>query len=153
MPTYLPQCIGIPGQAVIFENPSPPLFYINKNQLWQLTNQTSILRVNVHNVTGEATHPVPYKLALGSKPEGVTGGTWRWRGTMLYFDLGSKTNHGLYFSCQLRDGTRGVYIALEPYVLSCICLRMSLIIIVHRMDAPEGCKFTTIHSFIRKHDV
>ena len=106
---------------MIFENNSPPLFFINQQQLWQLTNQTAILRVNVLNVTDDAAHPGPLKLELAEDAGGVTGGVWRWRGTKLYYDLGPRTNGGLFFACRTRSGTRGVYTALEP----CVPLRPS----------------------------
>lgn len=108
----------MPGPAVVYENPSPPLFFINDRQLWQLTNQTSILRVNVKNVTEVAGHPAPLKLEFSDEKEGVTGGTWRWRGTMLHYDLGKSTNKGLYFNCKTSSGTRGVYMSLEESVHS-----------------------------------
>ena len=100
---------GVPGPAVIYENPSPPLFFINERQLWQLTNQTSILQMNVIDVTDIAGNPAPLKLEFGDKKEGISEGLWRWRGTMLHYDLGKSTNKGLFFSC----GVRGVYMALE----------------------------------------
>lgn len=106
--------IGVPGPAVVHENLSPPLFYIYQQQLWQLTNQTSILRVNVLNTTDVEGHFAPLKLELGEKKEGVSGGIWRWRGTMLHYDLGQKSNKGLYYSCESKSGMRGVYMSIDP---------------------------------------
>lgn len=68
------------------------------------------------NVTSDPAHPAPYKLELSENSEGTQGGVWRWRGTMLHFDLGKQTNQGLYFSCQTTEGTRGVYMTLERLV-------------------------------------
>lgn len=104
---------GLPGDAVIYENRSPPLFYINKGQLWQMTNQTSILRVNVVNVTDSALDPLPLKLEVGETKKGISGGEWHWRGTMLFYDLGSQSNKGLFYNCRLTNGKKAVYLSLE----------------------------------------
>lgn len=71
------------------------------------------------NVTGEApsTHPAPLKLEFDSDAKGISGGTFRWRGTKLHYDLGSRTNGGMYYSCKDQNGTVGVYTSLEPLVL------------------------------------
>ncbi|THH11902.1 hypothetical protein EW145_g322 [Phellinidium pouzarii] len=104
------------GPAAIYENPEPPLFFVKNQQLWQPTNMTYVLRLNVLNVTGVDevgyTHPAPLKLELGERAEGVDG-LFRWRGTKLHFDLGKRTNNGLYFSCQSKNGTKGVYTSLD----------------------------------------
>jgi len=123
---------GLAGSAVIHENPSPPLFFINNQQLWQVTNATSMLHVNVLNVTNSDAHPAPLKLELGENTDGISGGVWRWRGTKLHFDLGTQTNKGLYFSCPMKDGSQAVYTSL------------------HDMPAPEGCSFKTLHSFVNR---
>ncbi|KAH8118690.1 hypothetical protein DFH11DRAFT_1502254 [Phellopilus nigrolimitatus] len=142
--TYKPKYLsvaapkGVPGSAAIYEDLSPPLFFINNQQLWQPMNTTSILRVNVLNVTGvdEAgqPHPAPLKLEIGERAEGLVNGVWRWRGTKLFFDLGKRSNKGLYFSCQTKNGMRAVYTALDD------------------MPAPPGCKYTTLHSFTSRID-
>ncbi|EJD01499.1 uncharacterized protein FOMMEDRAFT_169608 [Fomitiporia mediterranea MF3/22] len=136
-PKYLsiPTTKGVAGPATIFENTSPPLFYIHNGQLWQPTNLTSILRVNVLNVTATndssgSPHPAPLKIELGEDAKGLDG-TWRWRGTKLFFDYGKRTNNGLYFSCPTRNG-RAVYTSLDS------------------MPAPPGCKFMTLHSFAER---
>ena len=110
--------VGEPGSATVLETPSPPLFYTSGSQLWQPTNASYILRAGVLNVTDDATHPAPLKLELANEATGINGGTFRWRGTKLYYDFGTRTNNGLYFSCQDKNGTVGVYTALEPSVAS-----------------------------------
>ncbi|KAL5507870.1 hypothetical protein ACEPAH_5488 [Sanghuangporus vaninii] len=133
-PKYLsiPAEKGAPGPAAIFEHNSPPLFYIHNGQLWQPTNLTSILRVNVLNVTSieqkGIIHPAPLKIEISEEPKGLDG-TWRWSGTKLYFEVGNRSNKGLYFSCVTNGGARALYTALED------------------MPVPYDCKFTTLHSF------
>ena len=104
----------MPGPAFIFKHPDPPHFFINGGELWQVTNQTSMLQVNVLNVTGTTVSPdLHYKLSMGTKQEGL-GGSWRWRGTMLHYDLGKRTNKGLFYFCQTEGGDWGVFLKLEP---------------------------------------
>ena len=103
----------MPGSAMIYENPNPPLFYVYKDQLWQVTNETYILRVNLMNVTETDDHPLPLKLELDTKPQGIKGGEWRWKGTALYFDLGNESNGGIYFSCKKGHGYQGLYTSLK----------------------------------------
>ena len=104
----------MPGSALIYENPNPPLFYVYKDQLWQLTNETYILRVNLMNVTDDANHPAPLRLELDTEAKGIKGGEWRWKGTALYYDLGNESNNGLFFSCRRGSGYLGVYTSLQP---------------------------------------
>lgn len=104
---------GLPGDAVIFENRSPPLFYVNKGQLYQMTNQTSILYVNVMNVTNVERELFPLKLEVSETKKGISGGEWFWRGTMLHYDLNGKTNKGLYYNCRLSNGKKAVYVGLD----------------------------------------
>ncbi|KAI5120686.1 hypothetical protein M0805_006975 [Coniferiporia weirii] len=128
---------GQPGPAVIVENSQPPLFFINQQKLWQPTNMTSIMHVNVLNVTGIDSagrpHPAPLKLELSDEPGGVDG-TFHWRGSKLHFDLGQRSNKGLYYKCQAKSGVRGVYTSLDD------------------IPAPAGCNFVTLHSFIARSD-
>ncbi|TFK75915.1 hypothetical protein BDN72DRAFT_874163 [Pluteus cervinus] len=115
---------------------APPLFYVNQGQLWQPVNETTIYRVNVVNTTHTA-YPnanFPLKLVLGKKPEGVTGGVWRWSGTMLYYDNGPQTNGGLYYHCEnFGNGLNGIYFFLKP------------------SETPPGCYYFTMHSWVREY--
>ncbi|KAF9485362.1 hypothetical protein BDN70DRAFT_636300 [Pholiota conissans] len=109
---------------------APPLFYINQEQLWLLVNETAVYPVNVHNST--SFHELPMQLVLGKKREGITNGIWRWKATMLYYDLpGGKSNTGLFYQCMLESGAYNVFmtpIASRP---------------------PSGCQIMTLHSFVR----
>jgi len=120
---------GVPGEATISDSDgtAPPVFFVNQRQLWQLTNQTSILAVNLQNVTGKA--PVPLKLVLEQEQGGVEGGTWRWQGSRLFYDYGKLSNNGLYFACDEGDGSKSVYTSLQG------------------QPAPVGCQYVTLHSF------
>ncbi|KAF8974569.1 hypothetical protein BDZ97DRAFT_35523 [Flammula alnicola] len=109
---------------------TPPLFYINQDQLWLLVNETAVYPVNVHNSTG--THELPMQLILGNKREGITSGKWRWKTTMLYYDLPSgKSNDGLYFLCITESGLYNVFMTGTA------------------SPSPNGCRHLTLHSFIR----
>ncbi|TDL29888.1 hypothetical protein BD410DRAFT_798357 [Rickenella mellea] len=103
---------GIPGNVTILEGQYPLIWYTNSGKLFQLNNSTSVMYVNVMNVTGTA--PIGLKLELGNKAKGVRGGTWSYRGTMLWYELGKKTNYGLFYSCFDKDGYMGVYITMDP---------------------------------------
>lgn len=92
------------------------MFYINQEQLWLLVNETAVYPVNVHNTTG--VHPLHMQLILGTKREGITSGSWRWKNTMLYYDLPSgKSNDGLYYRCLTDSGAFNVFMTFIPYVL------------------------------------
>ncbi|KDQ64496.1 hypothetical protein JAAARDRAFT_228050 [Jaapia argillacea MUCL 33604] len=130
-PKYLsvPNPPGVPGNVSVYPNPSPPYFFVRNDQLWQITNDTSILAVNVVNTTGVAD--VPLKLMVGKKRSGITNGSWRWRGTMLYYEQGSNSNQGVYYVCIEKTGHSGVYMFLKP------------------SPTPSGCSLVTLHSFTR----
>ncbi|KAH7914360.1 hypothetical protein BJ138DRAFT_1144109 [Hygrophoropsis aurantiaca] len=121
---------GSPGRAIVTQESSPPLFYINHDQLWQYQNDTYIFPVSVLNST--LTADAPLQVTISEKSEGLSGGRWRWRGTMLYYDLGSKTNQGLFYTCQDKSGAHGVFMFLDP------------------SPTPKGCEIVTIHSFVRR---
>ncbi|KAH7929441.1 hypothetical protein BV22DRAFT_1080897 [Leucogyrophana mollusca] len=121
---------GSPGRAVVKQDTSPPMFYINHDQLWQYQNETYIFPVNVVNST--LTADAPLQVTVGEKQGGLSGGRWRWRGTMLYYDLGKKTNQGLFYTCQDKSGAHGVFMFLDP------------------SPTPKGCEIITIHSFVRR---
>ncbi|KLO19957.1 hypothetical protein SCHPADRAFT_924225 [Schizopora paradoxa] len=123
---------GVAGSLLVQDHTAPPLFYINNQQLWQLNNQTSILRVNVMNVTDVPGHPAPLKLEISDEEDGLQYGVWRWRGTKLHYDLGKLSNDGVWLKCQTKGGKPGIYTSLIPG------------------PAPEGCSFTTLHSFVNR---
>ncbi|KAG6861610.1 hypothetical protein C0995_014517 [Termitomyces sp. Mi166 len=56
----------------------------------------------------------PIQLVAGKKAAGSKDGSWRWRGTMLYYDQGSLGNSGLYYNCRLADGSYGLFMFLKP---------------------------------------
>ncbi|RDB22858.1 hypothetical protein Hypma_010204 [Hypsizygus marmoreus] len=123
---------GHPGKLTILPNTkAPPLFYINRNKLWQFNNETSIFHVNVLNETQSDGYPL--QLVVGKKQTGLTGGSWRWRGTMLYYDHGPAGNSGLYYSCRLADGSYGVFMFLRP------------------SKTPIDCETITFHSWNRNY--
>lgn len=95
----------------------PPQFYINQEQLFLLVNETAVYPVNVQNST--ATHHLPMQLVLGSKKEGITSGSWRWKNTMLYYDLPSgKSNDGVYYRCMTASGAYNVFMTFVASVLT-----------------------------------
>lgn len=122
--------LGQPGNLTLdFIRRAPPLFFINRNQLWQYNNETAIYPVNVMNRT-DIPHS-PLQLVTGKKRQGVTSGMWRWRGAMLYYDQGRKDQGqkdqgqrgltGLYYNCPLDNGSAGVFMYLQPYVAFNMC--------------------------------
>jgi len=104
--------------------------------MWQLNNETSILPMNVLNIT--RTTDGPLKLAVGADKKTreyvVSGGLWTWEGTMLHYDNPSVggTNRGTYYSCVGTDELPdGLYMFLKP------------------SSAPRGCQVITLHSLGR----
>ena len=92
---------------------SPPLFYIHNSQLFYYHNMTTILHMNVINST--LTSPFPYQLMVGTKQEGIKSGHFRWQGTMLYYDRGTGTNGGAFYSCKdPTGGLTGLFMFLQP---------------------------------------
>ncbi|KAI0268193.1 hypothetical protein BC834DRAFT_868346 [Gloeopeniophorella convolvens] len=128
---------GSTGNMTISSMPrqyNAPLFYVNNGQLFQYTNETYILHVNVLNSTLDANDPLPYKLAVGRGRAGLPDVTWKWKGLLLQVDHGQKTNHALYFKCMSRLGRGGVYLSFDP------------------IASPEGCRPVTLHGFNMAHD-
>jgi len=125
---------GLPGNATIFKSKSPPLFYIHNNQLWHFHNESTILPVQLRNSTTQARHPL--RVVVGdNEPEAtrqtrVKGGSWRWQGTMLWYDHGQHSTP-LFHSCITRDGPLGLFLYIEggPPI--------------------DGCTPFTLHSFSR----
>ncbi|KAG5652428.1 hypothetical protein H0H81_005024 [Sphagnurus paluster] len=109
--------LGEPGNMTVQTTyrGGPPLFYINQNQLWLFNNATSILPVNALNTTKKAGQPL--QLIVGKKRAGSRSGFWRWQGTMLHYEEGRMGNGGIFYTCEMEDGTSGVFMFLEPYVV------------------------------------
>ncbi|TFY75833.1 hypothetical protein EWM64_g8181 [Hericium alpestre] len=120
---------GVPGNATIEPSDAPPLFYVDHGRLMQFTNESYILHVNLVNTTLSETDPMPYKLVLDHRRSGLQDIHWRWRGTLLHFDHGQKTNLGLFYTCKDRTGAPAVYMYLDP------------------APTPKYCSITTLHSF------
>ncbi|CAL1700940.1 unnamed protein product [Somion occarium] len=125
---------GLPGNATVYRNKSPPLFYIHNNQLWHFHNESTILPVHVHNST--LTSKLPLQVVVGdrdpklAKRTLVRGGNWRWQGTMLRYEQGDNSTP-LFYSCQDTNGLLGLFLFLEP------------------APTPVGCSPFTMHSFNR----
>lgn len=77
-------------------------------------NETTIFPVNVINAT--ETSDFPLQLIVGHKPKRIANGTWRWKGTMLFYDSDTTGNQGIYYGCKIKNGTSGVFMFLQPYV-------------------------------------
>lgn len=108
---------GVPGNLTISPNSrAPGLFYINRGQLWQYINATSIFHVNVVNTTTvvPGMQDIPVQLVLDSKRTGIKSGSFRWKGTMLYYDYGQQTNQGVYYSCAVEGGGTNLFMFLKP---------------------------------------
>jgi hypothetical protein len=101
----------VAGNITIDVTTSPMLFFIKQRQLYQLTNETSILAINVLNTT--TTAELPLKLVAETKPGGVKG-SWEWHGSMLQFNHGSKSNQGIFYNCaEDTAGGKGIYMVLN----------------------------------------
>jgi len=127
-PTYLTVAApwGAPGKAITKKG-SAPSFFISHEKLFLFTNDTYILPVNVLNATVPGNPPL--QLAVGNRFEGVQGGSWRWIGILLVYDLGGRSNGALYYSCMEKDGISGLYMSLE------------------RSSTPPGCSAVTLHAY------
>ncbi|KAJ3760087.1 hypothetical protein FB446DRAFT_791325 [Lentinula raphanica] len=92
-----------------------PLFYIHRGRLWRYINETSIHAVNIINGTEEApgTNQIPLQLMLEEKPGGIDTGVWKWKGTMLIYQLGRANNSGVYYDCMLPKGGHGLLTFLQ----------------------------------------
>ncbi|KAL0579676.1 hypothetical protein V5O48_002306 [Marasmius crinis-equi] len=96
-----------PGNLTVTTKPySPPLFYVRNNQLFHYVNESFVFPVNVINTTTiyPPTAEIPLQLVMDSKSKGVTNGSWKWRGTMLHYHFGGRSNGGVYFLCETEDG-------------------------------------------------
>lgn len=125
-----PKVSGGPGNTTIGQSSRPPLFYINKGQLYQSINASFIYPVNVKNVTGRDDFPL--QISVGEDYDGMSGGTWRWQGTRLFYDYGSSTNMGIYYSCRTDYGFYSVGFYLKP-----------------PSKMPAKCTAVSLHSLIK----
>ena len=108
---------GNPGNVTVSRRLTPPLFYVHNSQLYYYHNMTTIFPMNVHNST--LSSPFPYQMKVGKKQEGIKGGHWRWQGTMLYYERGTGSNGGVFYSCKdPTGGLTGLYMFLQPSVHS-----------------------------------
>ncbi|KAJ7890817.1 hypothetical protein B0H13DRAFT_2340815 [Mycena leptocephala] len=112
---------------------APPLFAVSQNQLWQYRNESTIYPVAVKNTTLVDGVP-PLQLVVGKQRTGtISGGTWKWRGTMLNYELSeSARNGGVFYFCPLEDNTTGIFMFLSP------------------APTPAGCHIVTLHSFAER---
>ena len=102
----------------------PDTFFVRKGQLYQYVNDTTIYPVNVYNVTMPRVPPL--QLRTERKPDGLRGGTWRFAGSMLYYDFPGRDDdyvlkennaeylkyfrsQGLFYYCDFYDTTSGVF--------------------------------------------
>ena len=106
---------GLTGNVTVKNDYSPPLFYIHNNQLWNFHNASTIYPVNVVNATQSSQ--LPLQIVVGkAKGDVVKGGSWRWQGTMLFYEYGSAHNSGVYYSCQDTNGFMGLFLFLKGWV-------------------------------------
>ena len=124
------------------------MFFVNRNQLFLYTNDSSILTVNVLNTTASDEDPMPYKITIDNKRAGLSDTVWRWQGTLLQFDHGQRNNQGLYYSCLNKRGIWNLYLFLQPYVTALLrACESSLNNLSDRAPTPDDCKIVTLHSF------
>jgi len=118
---------GAPWKLTTLNQSSPSLFLIMRERLWVYSNETYILPVNVLNATVPGNPPL--QLAVGNGFEGVMGGSWKWRGTMLLYVLGNESNRAMYYSCKDEDDALGLYMFLG------------------RSPTPTGCSAMTLYAY------
>jgi hypothetical protein len=111
--TRLPGSTGNLTVSFLSSRDEAPLFFVHDGHLVHYTNDSDIFHVNLLNVTGNVDEPLPYKLTLENKRDGLPNAMWRWRGAFLHVEYGQRTNNGLYYMCLSRDGREGVYTPLD----------------------------------------
>ncbi|KAI0036722.1 hypothetical protein K488DRAFT_81718 [Vararia minispora EC-137] len=108
---------GVPSNVTIQNHlpTDPPLYFLDRDQLYQWTNDSYILPVTVLNTTTSDEDPLPYKLVLGSSEEMIQGVSWRWRGVNLFLDHAGRkeSNLGNYYTCKNTHGHLGTYMYLR----------------------------------------
>jgi hypothetical protein len=98
-----------------------PAFILSNGQLYNYVNETAVFPVNIinasHIIQSTKEYPVflPVQLALGGRREGIGAGTWRWRGTMLYYDHGNtgQSNGGVFYKCAPDNDSEGLFMFLQ----------------------------------------
>ncbi|KAF5364287.1 hypothetical protein D9756_000631 [Leucocoprinus leucothites] len=119
---------GAPGNlTATTEDRRPEWFYIRKNQLYQVINSTAIYPVNIKNMTG--TSDFPLQILSGQKKTGNRYGSWRWQGSMLFYEEGKMSNSGLFYECLISGGRPGIFTFLQP------------------TKTPDKCSPVTLHAF------
>ncbi|KAG2020967.1 hypothetical protein CC2G_006247 [Coprinopsis cinerea AmutBmut pab1-1] len=110
--------------TILVHQLTPPHFIINRRQLYYYMNSTTVFPVNVVNTT--LPDRPPLQLIVGKKREGLKGGSWRFAGSMLYYDYpGNAGSQGIFWSCQMPGQTGpwpGVFLFApkeENYVNDC----------------------------------
>ncbi|KAF6762618.1 hypothetical protein DFP72DRAFT_876356 [Ephemerocybe angulata] len=138
---------GEPGNVTIGVNvKNPSIFFVQKNQLYQYINDTTILPVNVYNVTINKAPPL--QLILGKQPDGLKGGSWRFAGSMLYYDFPGRDesflkennpeylkyfrSQGLFYHCAFPNAKSGVFM------------------FYYLQDSGVSCTPFTLHSFMHE---
>ncbi|TEB30263.1 hypothetical protein FA13DRAFT_1734102 [Coprinellus micaceus] len=139
---------GVPGNVTMKVNARvPDTFFVRKGQLYQYVNDTTIYPVNVHNVTMPRVPPL--QLRAERKPDGLRGGTWRFAGSMLYYDFPGRDDdyvlkennaeylkyfrsQGLFYYCDFYETTSGVFM------------------FYYLQDAGVDCHPFTLHSFVHE---
>jgi len=126
--------LGVDSHAFIVPHISPSLYLIsppNGGQLYQLLNESSIMHVNIMNVTEDSTARLPFKLRFGQQKEGVMDGWWSWIGTRLHYNHGDTHNSGLFYDCKEVTGQNVLYMSLNI------------------IQTPPDCYIITLHSLAR----
>ncbi|KAF7776158.1 hypothetical protein Agabi119p4_4551 [Agaricus bisporus var. burnettii] len=121
---------GAPGNITLWGiSRRPEWFYIRQNKLYQVINSTAIYPVNAHNITGTDGHPL--QLISAENHKGNRYGTWRWQGSMLFYEEGNLNNGGLFYECKLENQGRG------PGVFTFLI----------QSRPPPDCSPLTLHGF------
>jgi hypothetical protein len=123
-PMYLSMASQLAPGKLTLKQSSPSLFFISHEQLWVYANESYVHPVNVLNATIPGN--LPLQMAVGNKVEGVTGGSWRWLGTMLFYSLGNRSNGARFHSCKDKDDVLGLYIFLDRHSLPPDCTTLML---------------------------
>ncbi|KAF8914592.1 hypothetical protein CPB85DRAFT_519397 [Mucidula mucida] len=133
-------------------NYSPPLFFINQDHLWLFRNESAIFPVSVVNATTQfedsQQNQAPMQLIIDRKHVGVSGGSWKWRGTRLHYHHGNHNNAGVFYSCPTENGGTGVYLVLKVYANHLHTWAKS----THHFYSAgrmQGCNVVSLHSFSR----
>lgn len=72
-----------------------------------------------HVYTTASNTDEPLQLVIGEHQDAVHGGRWRWADTRLMYDLGTRTNRGLFYTCPdlgAQGNPAGVFMNMQEYV-------------------------------------